>query len=106
HLCAAYRLVGDTDDLAARMQALHTRLGACRHAYRLPLRAGSTSPATLHAVLTELEQYKQLPGNLSRKGFVPIRGKGRRVTWDYFYIFVVVYCGDHLHADPQTALCR
>src|SRR5262245_24802898 len=54
HLCAAYRLVGDTDDLAARMQALHTRLGACRHAYRLPLRAGSTSPATLHEVLTEL----------------------------------------------------
>ena len=50
--------------------------------------------------------YEQLPGNLSRKGFVPIRGEARRVTWGYFYIFVVVYCGDHPYADPQTALCH
>jgi hypothetical protein len=57
HLCAAYRLVGDTDALSARMQAVHTRLCACRQAYRSPLRALSTSPATLHEVLTDLEQY-------------------------------------------------
>jgi Transposase DDE domain len=49
---------------------------------------------------------EQLPGNLSRKDFVPIRGSARGVTWDYFYIFVVFYSGDSPHADPQTALCR
>ncbi len=56
--------------------------------------------ATLH------EAWKQLPGNLSRKDFVPIRGKARGVPWDYFSIFVVLYCGDPSYADPQTALSR
>ena len=48
---------------------------------------------------------KQLLGNLSRKGFVLIRGSAYSVTQDT-YIFVVFYYGDHSHADPQTALSR
>lgn len=56
-LCAAYRLAGDTDDLYARMRALHTRLRAFRQAYRSPPDAVSTSPETLHEVVTDLEQY-------------------------------------------------
>jgi hypothetical protein len=47
----------------------------------------------------------QLPENLSRKGFVPIRGLPRRVTEDV-HIFVVVYCWRPSDADPQTALSR
>src|SRR5262245_54838628 len=35
------------------------------------------------------DRCKQLPGNLSRKGFVPIRGSPRRVMEDD-HIFVVV----------------
>ena len=48
---------------------------------------------------------QQLLGNLSRKGFVLIRGSAYSVTQDT-YIFVVFYYGDHSHADPQTALSR
>jgi hypothetical protein len=47
--------------------------------------------------------YEQIPENLSRKGCAPIIGEPRGVTWGA-YIFVVVYSGDHYHADPQTAL--
>ncbi len=46
---------------------------------------------------------KQIPENLSRKGCAPIIGEPRGVTWGT-YIFVVVYSGDHHHADPHTAL--
>ena len=51
------------------------------------------------------QKYKQPPENLSRKGFVPIRGSPRRVTEDG-YISVVVYCWRPSDADPQTALSR
>ena len=47
--------------------------------------------------------YEQLPENLRRKGYTPIIGKSRGVTWGAC-IFVVVYSGDPHHADPQTAL--
>jgi hypothetical protein len=46
---------------------------------------------------------KQIPENLRRKGCAPILGEPREVTWGA-YIVVVVYTGDHHHADPQTAL--
>ncbi len=47
--------------------------------------------------------YEQLLGNLSRKGFVPIRGSAHEMTEDGC-IFVVLYSGDPLHAHPQTPL--
>jgi SRSO17 transposase len=49
--------------------------------------------------------YEQLPENLSRKGFVPIRGSPRRVTSNV-HIFVVVYCWRPSYTAPQTALSR
>jgi hypothetical protein len=55
--------------------------------------------------LAGLYAGKHLLGNLSRKGCVPIRGSACSVTQDT-YIFVVLYSGDHPHADPQTALSR
>ena len=61
-------------------------------------------PATAYHRRSYAERYsKQIPENLSRKGCAPIIGEPRGVTWGA-YIFVVVYAGDHHHADPQTAL--
>ena len=53
----------------------------------------------------EMLVNEQNPENLSRKGYAPIIGEPRRVTWGA-YISVVFYSGDHSHADPQTALFR
>ena len=67
--------------------------------------AGTYVIATVDVEDTEtvIDMYKQIPENLSRKGCAPIIGEPRGVTWGA-YIFVVVYAGDHHHADPQTAL--
>src|SRR5438309_4082618 len=46
---------------------------------------------------------KQIPESLSRKDCAPIIEEPRGVTWGA-YIFVVLYSGDHHHADPHTPL--
>ena len=52
-------------------------------------------PLQKDLILTTPEDIKQLPGNLSRKGCVPIRGEARRVTWDYSY-----FCSSLLWRPP------
>jgi hypothetical protein len=75
---------------------------------RLETLEENTRPKRQKAVIERFlfsKHLKQLPGNLSRKGFVPIRGSPRRVTEDV-HIFVVVYCWRPSYADPHTALSR
>jgi hypothetical protein len=67
------------------------------------MNADMPQPRLAQALVKYPLHHKQLPENLSRKGFVPIRGSPRRVTED-FHIFVVVYCWRPSYADPQTPL--
>jgi hypothetical protein len=62
------------------------------------------APAARYAILpprVAMQGYrKQLLENLSRKGFVPIRGEAHRVR--ELCISVVLYSGGPSYADPQT----
>jgi len=57
--------------------------------------------ATIEEVKDEGTNKQQLQGNLSRKGFVPIRESIGNVPWR---IFVVVFSWRSHNADAQTPL--
>jgi hypothetical protein len=116
---AYHRFIGEPQP-AERLRSRRTALepvfdllaplsGATDNHKQLPLQ-GLANVRTCLALATLTLQVamiakKQLPGNLSRKGFVPIRGSPRHVMEDD-HILVVVYYWRPSDADPQTPLSQ